>query len=111
MVKVYDLTAKLSCDTRPIVKIGENEYTLRADAETVLLIFDYLETNENKTDLKTVLKMLSLLFGDDICDYMQKNMTVSDLTFIAQAAIKIASNQNPFENEVTEEKKMSNITA
>ena len=62
MSKVYDITSKISTE-KPVIKIGDKEYTVDNGKNTMLLVSQELSNSDNQ--IKGMDKAVELLLGED----------------------------------------------
>lgn len=90
MANVIDITDKLQMDENPVLKIGEVEATVNADAKTVLKIMGVFE-DEELGDAKKAMKCYDMLFSSsDRKKIDNLNLSFVDLQEVITTAIDIA---------------------
>lgn len=99
MANVIDITDKLQMDENPILKIGEVEATVNADAKTVLRIMGVFE-DEELGDAKKAVKCYNLLFSSsDRKKIDDLNLSFVDLQEVITTAINIAVGEDDEQGE------------
>ena len=91
MSKTIDITDKLSFDDNPVLRIGDQEFEVNADAETVLRIIGALR---NQDQAQAMLDAMNLMFTPEDIDRITKikdkkgrPLTGTSLAAIIQTAV------------------------
>ena len=93
----YTLTEKLSFNDNPIIVVKDKKIEVKADAETVLKLFDILQT---KGETQATIEAFDLLFSDrDKKKINDFKLQFNDYITLMTTAISLALGENPDEEE------------
>lgn len=89
MAKVIDITDKLSFDENPILKVGDLEIEVRADAENMLKIMGLF--SGEKSEIEAAVEAASLLFSkEDQKKINSEKLSMKDYIILIEEAMNVA---------------------
>jgi len=93
----YNLTEKLKFDEDPVLQIGDEEITVRSDAEVLLSIMDAMQ---GKGELAAVREACSLIFSEEDQKKLSKmKLKTDDFITVIRTAIALALGEDPDEED------------
>lgn len=93
----YNLTEKLKFEEDPILQIGDEELTVRSDAETLLQVLDLLNT---KGELAALREVIKLIFSEkDQKKLAKMKLKADDFKTVVSTAISLAMGEDPDEED------------
>ena len=89
MARTVDITDKLDFETSPALIINGKEYTVNADASTVLKIMSMAGEEEGMTN-KDLIKSYDIIFPEKTRkDFEKLKLSFKDLTVVIEAAMDL----------------------
>ena len=90
---VYSLTDKMKFEENPQIEIKGKKITVKAEAETALMLFDLLE---NEGEMKATLKAADLLFSEKDKKYVESlKLSMSDYALLLRTAMDLCLGNDP----------------
>ena len=90
---VYSLTDKLKFEENPQIEIKGKNVTVKAEAETALMLFDLLE---NEGEMKATLKAIDLLFSEKDKKYIESlKLSMIDYALLLRTAMDLCLGNDP----------------
>lgn len=94
-MKVIDISAKLT-NERSVIKIADGvEFTVKNDKNTVLLVQQELNKEDNKTDIERFDTILKLLIDDDAVKKLDAlELPFNDYMIVIKAVLAAATSES-----------------
>lgn len=93
MAMVYDITSKLKFNEDPVLKIKDEELTVRSDADVLLQIIDIMQTSG---EIEGATRAVTLLFSEEDREKLSGlRLKVEDFIEVVKAAVSMALGEDP----------------